>query len=723
MPEQGAKILEWAKAVAIATVVMVGALVLALSATLALEGKLGSDPADDPWLISSGVARTVLAVAIVVIGVLAFLAWHARFCPGAGTSPRRVLSAAAFGLLSGVGAAAIAIVLAFVFTGVLDRPGSAEPESLTGATIALFVLLLLAAGSVLGMITLWWRRVEGGKLPLLAYVPVVALVGAILLRTLLAAQPAVHDPAADERRAAIETRLFPRHAVIVLVDPRDAITRRLTALAQDQPQAFTGQRDGIVRSGMTTGIAVPSDAAEDVQVVQPPTDRRTVLLATLAERLPAEGLGGPDSKSAALGALLAQGSGWPDGARRHVAVLFDRLPERPRAWTESVPRGEALKLHVVATDGSPAARIRWLRWAEGGAGSVSLPDRYPDDRHPIDVAQDAAVDRADAEELGLASRFRPYLKFDSADGYRPLDVDAYLAELGSDALPDHQLCRRATLAADPCTELRGAGDIHAGFDHVKALGGSGTDTATEPDDGRPAPTTERIYYHRTGPDESGRLHLDYWWFFRFNSSPVAADVMCLRGLSISEATCFDHEGDWEGATVTLRQVSRPHGIGWTAESVTYAGHAWRFRYLWPDLIDVGSVADDTHPVVHVARGSHASYPVRCWTQRLQARGGCSQPGLTRPDGRRNGLDAWSGNTDCRGCVLELPVDDHGAPTRWNAFGGRWGAAACTVGLKLCVRADGPLSPSYQVKRYAHPGSAPNGDRKGLFARAGVRLGG
>ena len=71
------------------------------------------------------------------------------------------------------------------------------------------------------------------------------------------------------------------------------------------------------------------------------------------------------------------------------------------------------------------------------------------------------------------------------------------------------------------------------------------------------------------------------------------------------------------------------------------------------------------------------------------------------------------------CVTALPGSRDRGALLWNAFGGRWGREACTVGLKLCVRGKGPLSPAYQT-RYEDPGDAPPGSEGDLLERAGLR---
>ena len=206
---------------------------------------------------------------------------------------------------------------------------------------------------------------------------------------------------------------------------------------------------------------------------------------------------------------------------------------------------------------------------------------------------------------------------------------------------------------------------------------------------------------------------------------MATRYTCVGGLAIPEVSCFDHEGDWEGVTVTLRateSTAGEAGRAYALQAVTYAGHAWRYRYDQRLLERVGSL-ENGHPVVYVAWGSHASFPLPCGHRRPPGAGNCRQLGSRLPDGRRDGGIDWRHNDDrsCRAanCVVALPGTGDGNPLLWNAFSGRWGREACTVGLKLCVKGKGPRSPSYQA-RFTGPGAAPPGSERDLLERAGLR---
>jgi hypothetical protein len=89
----------------------------------------------------------------------------------------------------------------------------------------------------------------------------------------------------------------------------------------------------------------------------------------------------------------------------------------------------------------------------------------------------------------------------------------------------------------------------------------------------------RVYGHAV--EQNGRLWLQYWFWYFYNDYSLALKA----GL---------HEGDWE--MVQLRM----HGD--EPDVAVYAQHVYAEKRAWTDVEQ-----DDGHPVVYVARGSHASY--------------------------------------------------------------------------------------------------------------------
>ncbi len=80
------------------------------------------------------------------------------------------------------------------------------------------------------------------------------------------------------------------------------------------------------------------------------------------------------------------------------------------------------------------------------------------------------------------------------------------------------------------------------------------------------------------PDD---VALQYWFCYYFNDW---ANI---------------HEADWESATIFLRR----YDAAWRPLGATYSVHENGARRHWKDIERV----EDTHPVVYVASGSHASY--------------------------------------------------------------------------------------------------------------------
>ncbi|CAG0933116.1 hypothetical protein TFLX_02918 [Thermoflexales bacterium] len=83
---------------------------------------------------------------------------------------------------------------------------------------------------------------------------------------------------------------------------------------------------------------------------------------------------------------------------------------------------------------------------------------------------------------------------------------------------------------------------------------------------------------RTQPDD---LALQYWFCYYFDDW---ANI---------------HEADWESITIFLRR----QGHTWQPLGATYSEHENGARRHWADIEHV----EETHPVVYVASGSHASY--------------------------------------------------------------------------------------------------------------------
>jgi hypothetical protein len=339
----------------------------------------------------------------------------------------------------------------------------------------------------------------------------------------------------------------------------------------------------------------------------------------------------------------------------------------------------------------------------------------PEDPRP------AAFSEVD-EQLGgeLAARFRPRLKFDSLEAWRPLNISRMLEERAGDR-PAHDFCR-VEAERPVCNPIEDEADFRRQADQAAALGQSTyIDLAGDVLDEYRGPgrcgtladcgggAGSAIYYHVT--ESNDRYYIDYWWFLRFNnfyrSKPsVSCRIRRLR----EEHVCGEHEGDWEGVTV----VTRP-GEDTQLDYVVYAAHAGTFRYAAAQPDSDGPVRPD----VYIARGSHASYPTECARD-------CDQPitiqGLvTLPESNSNGMADWERNEDeCEpnapgSCLLSLPRPDRD-PKAWTVWPGRWGEGCGDV----CGGQSGPNSPTAPglQTRYQTPWCS---TREGIFTCDGVAL--
>jgi hypothetical protein len=315
---------------------------------------------------------------------------------------------------------------------------------------------------------------------------------------------------------------------------------------------------------------------------------------------------------------------------------------------------------------------------------------------PLSPGQKAKAKVAEAKlgghgsprELALATQLRPRLLFDSSERWRPVSVDAFLAEGG------HRLCRPGG-GCEPATGIAQLSprassaaylDIQGGADNGVDYGSAEGACRTRPpvvdcNAGRRAV----IYYRRT--THEGRWYWDYWWFLRYNDYVGPLD-------ECNTVNCSDHEGDWEGVTVITTPSEKPLILG-----AVYAAHRNRV------LADGGLLPlSGGRPLVFVAAGTHASYPYRC-------RSGCVQyerlaDSARLPEDPHDGSAAWGENNDARcerdTCVRALPeveaADDLALPlaASWAGWPGLWGAT-CHQGCDFPLLQGSPRSPGLQVR--------------------------
>jgi hypothetical protein len=296
----------------------------------------------------------------------------------------------------------------------------------------------------------------------------------------------------------------------------------------------------------------------------------------------------------------------------------------------------------------------------------------------------------ESQAAPLAARFRPWLRFDSGERWRPVNIDSLLDE------GVHSFCRGA--GNTRCTRIANRAVFDRLVSQTSELGAhlnlAGSDVAqyhgpekcTAPllDCGTGARSA--IYYHVT--QSYDRFYIDYWWFLRDNHLAISRSLCFSTDLQ-KAGVCDEHEGDWEGVTVVT-----PPGDDKHVAYVVYAAHKGAFRYAATGLQMMGK--DKTRPVVYLADGSHAAYPVGC------NKGLCFQPialaaaGLLDiPEGRYDGLGSWARNPDDQcdvngsgSCLIPLS----GQP--WTNWPGLWGDG-CERACGGLGNVNSPQSPGLQ----------------------------
>ncbi|HEX3239879.1 MAG TPA: hypothetical protein VHR18_07070 [Solirubrobacterales bacterium] len=322
------------------------------------------------------------------------------------------------------------------------------------------------------------------------------------------------------------------------------------------------------------------------------------------------------------------------------------------------------------------------------------------------VAVEQLGGHASPEERRLATLLRPRIRFDSLEPWRPIEVGAFLDERFEDG-GGHGACERGT--DPPCPTVAGLQQLRArpgapAYLDIRGEQKNGADfTSPAPGCLRSPPAVDCnsgppavIYYRRSSHE--GKWYWDYWWFLRYNDYN--------GNVNNCFVVCGDHEGDWEGVTVITTPSLKPEVLG-----AIYAAHGDR------TLVDASVLPTGAgHPLVWVAKGTHAAYPFDCDRD-------CSQYGGL-PEENHDGAVSWGGNreTECAEtrCVRPLPelgedTGDAALPFAgsWAAWPGRWGET-CHRGCTGPVphRESSPVSPGRQPRfecpwapnRRARPGA-------------------
>ena len=168
---------------------------------------------------------------------------------------------------------------------------------------------------------------------------------------------------------------------------------------------------------------------------------------------------------------------------------------------------------------------------------------------------------------------------------------------------------------------------------------------------------EPVIYARVTELDGGGISVQYWFFYVFNDAPG------------DPTNYWDHEGDWESIQLAFDQPLDTVRRGVAPSEVAYAAHKG-------GAVGASSCAKwvGLHPVVYVARGSHASYFNRPWSgtrsaDRYDGAGKSLQPGQYR-----------------------IEIIDDSDVWRWR---GQWGD-------RLGGQTDGPTGPLQQSHSWLSP---------------------
>jgi hypothetical protein len=296
----------------------------------------------------------------------------------------------------------------------------------------------------------------------------------------------------------------------------------------------------------------------------------------------------------------------------------------------------------------------------------------------------------------LAERFRPWLRFDSGEAWQPLNVDSVLDE------HTQRLCRSRGntdcvgvpnhLAFDTLVGQTSGLGAHLNLNGSDVKQYHGPQTCAPPLLDCGTGPSSAIYYHAT--QSYDRFYIDYWWFLRDNHLAISRRL-CFSSDLQKAGVCDEHEGDWEGVTV-VTPPDDPNHVAY----VVYAAHKGAFRYAATSLQMVG--ANKTRPVVYVANGSHAAYPIECHDRQCFQPVGLAVGGLFDvPEGRYDGQRSWprNANDQCNlngpgSCLLTLSEQP------WTNWPGQWGDG-CESACGGVSEVNSPQSPGLQ-SRYQTP---------------------
>ena len=262
--------------------------------------------------------------------------------------------------------------------------------------------------------------------------------------------------------------------------------------------------------------------------------------------------------------------------------------------------------------------------------------------------------RAAGPDAALLQRFEPVVQFDPLEQFLPTDVESFVTDADLEQLTAPGTWTVAAPHPAP-GDLPGAGSgtwrlNQDGCTPSAAIGGLDCySVANAQGGGGPG-----VYGHVVRED--GDIVLEYWYFYY--------DDVYSYLYPPSDFVWQAHEGDWENVDVVLSGDAQPL-------FAAYSQHCVGGRRDWAFVPRF----EDTHPIVHVAVGSHANYfgpgthaiDVSCIPR--QALAILALNGLPPPVDYAN--EGPAGGPPGAGVRILIHQLDDGVPT-WTGFPGTWG---------------------------------------------------
>jgi hypothetical protein len=296
----------------------------------------------------------------------------------------------------------------------------------------------------------------------------------------------------------------------------------------------------------------------------------------------------------------------------------------------------------------------------------------------------AATARAATPDVGLLATYQPAMQFDPLEQFLPTKVESFITDseleqltapgtwtvMASDAAPgDLPGPGSGTwrLNEDACTPDAPLGGLAC----YAAAGNQGAG----------GPTVYGRVAH-----EDGDIILQYWFFYY--------DDVYSYAYPPSDFIWQAHEGDWEDVNVVLSSDEQPLYVG-------YSQHCLGQRRAWSDTGRFG----ETHPIVHVALGSHANYfdpgthPINTKCVPSQAIAILHGLGLPLPVDYTFAGGPVAGPPESGGTVMPIEQIGDDVPG-WAQFPGFWGElqyfhAPAPIGT--VAFGSSPVGPAYHAE--------------------------